>query len=301
MAISTSISNKNISDAGRTEVMRRHTRLIGALLVEDGKLSNDQIENVQQLQQDDDSLLFGEAAIKLGLVSHQDVDRALSRQFDVNYLVGGDSDVSHEVFAAYQLTGPEIETLRQLRTTLLLTHFNQNLDSHILAITSAHRRDGRSVLAANLAVMFAQLGKRTLLVDADLRNPRQHQLFGLSNRNGLSGILAKRSSTDIVENVGGLNDLFVLPAGITPPNPQELIGRSKFSLLLEEFNKEFEIVLVDTPALERYGDAQLISATAGNAIVLVRENVGQVAAIQNLVDALTLAHVNLVGSVLNKF
>lgn len=289
------------TETERSDILRRRTRPIGILLAEAGKMSNEDIDSIRRLQTMDKKLLFGEAAIKLGLVKQQDVDRALSRQFDVNYLIMGDSRISHEVFAAYYPSAPETESLRRLRTTLLMKHFDGSGESRILAIASAHRREGRSVLAANLAVMFANIGKRTLLIDADLRNPRQHVLFGFRNRRGLSHILASHDSTDIIEHVGDLKDLFVLPAGVIPPSPQELVGRAVFSLLLVELSKQFDIVLIDTPAMEEYSDAQVISATAGSALLVARDNVSQVAALQAMTNNFNQSGVNLLGAVINKF
>lgn len=285
----------------RSDVLRRRTRPIGILMAEAGKLSNENIDSVRRLQNMDKKLLFGEAAVKLGLVKQHDVDHALSRQFDVNYLIMGDSRISHEVFAAYYPSAPETESLRRLRTTLLMKHFDGNADSRILSIVSAHRQEGRSVLAANLAVMFANIGKRTLLIDADLRNPRQHGLFGFRNRRGLSNILANHDTTDIVEHVGDLKSLFVIPAGVIPPSPQELVGRSVFSLLLGELSKQFDVVLIDTPAMEEYSDAQVISATAGTALLVARDNVSHVATLQAITSNFAQSGVNLLGAVVNRF
>lgn len=285
----------------RGDILRRGSRPIGVLLAEAGKLSNENIDTVRQLQNMDKRLLFGEAAVKLGLVKQQDVDLALSRQFDVNYLIMGDSRISHEVFAAYYPSAPETESLRRLRTTLLMKHFDGNADARILSIVGAHRHEGRSVLAANLAVMFASIGKRTLLIDADLRNPRQHRLFGFRNRRGLSNILANHDTTDIIEHVGDLKDLFVLPAGAIPPSPQELVGRSVFVLLLGELSKQFDVVLIDTPAMEEYSDAHVISATAGTALLVARDNVSHVATLQAITANFAQSGVNLLGAVINRF
>jgi receptor protein-tyrosine kinase len=299
MLVSSLIEKK--SDADQNDIVQRHNRPIGVLLVEAGALARNSVDMVQLHQKREKDVLFGQAAVKLGLVTQRDVDRALARQFDVDYLIVGDSNISSEIFAAYHPSAPETEALRRLRTTLLMMHFDRDIDARALAITSAHRLDGRSVLAANLAVMFAQIGKRTLLIDADLRNPRQHELFGFKNPKGLSSILANRDSTEIIEHVGDLNNLFVLPAGISPPSPQDLIGRSIFPMLINELGKQFDIVLIDTPPANKYSDAHIISAAAGNALVVARDNFSQVAAVQEMAESFAQSGVNLLGSVLNKF
>jgi len=95
-----------------------------------------------------------------------------------------------------------------------------------LVIASAGRGEGRSWLAANLATVFAQMGERVLLIDADLRHPRQHELFNLNNSVGLSALLTGRAGREIVVRIHPKLRLFVLPAGLLPPNPQELlVGR----------------------------------------------------------------------------
>lgn len=287
-------------EAGRPEIVRAGARPIGTLLVESGKLSSDKVEMVRRRQQADDSL-FGEAAVKLGLVTQRDIDQIVSRQFSINRLTPGESNVSDEVFAAYRSNTPQAEALRRLRNTLLLGYFSKSADSRMLAITSAHEGDGRSVLTANLAVMFAQLGKRTLLIDADLQNPRQHQLFGISSRKGLSGILAGSNSSEVIEKIDNLGELYVLQAGVTPPDPQELVGRDLFRLLLDNLNRQFDIILIDTPALEHHGDAQIIAAAAGAALFLVRNNAGRAAVMRRTVDDLIRAEVDVVGSFLINF
>lgn len=287
-------------EGNRPDIVRSGTGQLGTLLVESGKLSTDKLEMIRRRQQADDSL-FGEAAVKLGLVTQRDIDTAVSRQFSLNRLAPGDSNVSDEVFAAYRPDAPEVESLRRLRNTLMLGYFNRSADSRMMAITSAHAGDGRSVLVANLAVMFAQIGKRTLLIDADLQQPRQHELFGITSRKGLSGILAGTSSSEVIEKIDNLGEMYVLQAGVTPPNPQELIGRDLFRLLLDNLNRQFDVILLDTPPMDRHGDAQIVAAAAGAALFVVRNNVGKASALRRSVDDLARADVNLVGSFLNNF
>lgn len=298
--MSTSQTAMMAPDGNRPELPRSGMRPIGTLLVESGKLASDKIEMVRRRQQADDSL-FGEAAVKLGLVSQRDVDTAVSRQFSLNRLVAGDSNVSDEVFAAYRPEAREAESLRRLRNNLVLGYFSRNADSRMLAVTSAHAGDGRSVVAANLAVLFAQTGRRTLLIDADLHNPRQHKLFGITNRKGLSGILAGTNSSEVIENIASIGEMYVLHAGVTPPNPQELIGRDIFKLLLDNLSRQFDVILLDTPPMDEYSDAQVIAGAAGAALFVVRNNVGRVAAMRRSVDDLVKADVDVVGSFLNNY
>lgn len=287
-------------DGNRPEIARSGTRPLGTLLVESGKLASDKIEMIRRRQQADDSL-FGQAAVKLGLVSQHDVDTAVSRQFSLGRLVPGDSNVSDEVFTAYRPGAPEAESLRRLRNNLLLGYFSRSEDARVLSIASAHGGDGRSVVAANLAVLFAQTGRRTLLIDADLHHPRQHGLFGLTGRKGLSGILAGTSSSEVIEKIPEIGEMYVLQAGVAPPNPQELIGRDIFRLLLDNLSRQFDVILLDTPPMDEYGDAQVIAAAASAALFIVRNNVGRAAIMRRCVDDLVNADVEVVGSFLNNY
>jgi len=157
----------------------RASRSLGAALVDAGKLRIEDVERILRLQREK-NLRFGDAAIRLRLVKQADIDYALSRQFDFPYLLPGESDVSQEVIAAYAPFTPQVEALRALRSQLMLRWFDTDPLHRALAIISAERKEGRSFLAANLAVVFSQLGERTLLIDADLRKPRIHKSFGVT-------------------------------------------------------------------------------------------------------------------------
>lgn len=212
-------------------------RSIGAILIDAGKLRAEDAERVLRLQREK-QLRFGDAAMQLGLVSEVDIEQALSRQFDYPYLSRGESKVAEEVIAAYNPFAPQVEALRALRSQLVLRWFDTEPAHKALAITSPGRDEGRSWLAANLGVVFSQLGERTLVIDADMRSPRQHLLFGVDNRAGLSAILSGRSSPDIIQQVPALRDLSVMPAGAVPPNPQELLARPTFGQLLQELGAD---------------------------------------------------------------
>ena len=148
---------------------------------------------------------------------------------------------------------------------------------------------------------LAQLGGRTLLVDADMRGPRQHEVFNLSNNAGLSGILSGRAESQVVQQVPGVPSLFVLPVGITPPNPLELVERPAFGLLMRELASKFDHVMVDTPAAIYGSDAHVIAARCGGAIVIARRNESRVGALQDLVAMLSGTPAKLAGVIMNEF
>jgi hypothetical protein len=130
------------------------------------------------------------------------------------------------------------EELRALRTQLVIRWDNAGVKARRLAIVSPGAQEGRSYLAANLAVAFAQLGQRTLLVDADLRAPRQHALFGLDAASGLAALLAGRAGREVLRALPDFGPLSVLPAGAPPPNPQELLSRPALGALLGELQAQ---------------------------------------------------------------
>ncbi|HVW64824.1 MAG TPA: chain length determinant protein tyrosine kinase EpsG [Nitrosospira sp.] len=273
---------------------------IGAILVDSGRLSVENAERISRLQIDQ-GRRFGETAVELGLLTADDIRFALSRQFDSFYLPASDNSLSHHLVAAYEPFSGVVEKLRTLRSQLMLRWFNAENHCNALAIMSPSGGEGRSFIAANLAIVFAQLGERTLLLDADLRKPRQHELFKLGNSFGLSGVLAARAGTEVIARISSLPGLHVLPAGAIPPNPQELIGRAGFAQLLRSLIRDYDVVIIDTPAAREYAEAQVIAAGAATALVVARKNHSSVADISRLAHSLEQTSTTLIGSVLNEF
>ena len=275
------------------------SRSIGAILIDNGRLTPDAAERILKLQKEQ-GLRFGDAAIQLGLLSEADIQQALSRQYDYPYLMPGDDRISEEVIAAFKPFSPVVEQLRALRSQLMLRWFDAEAGHKTLAVVSASRAEGRSFTAANLAVVFSQLGERTLLIDADLRNPRQHQFFRLPNKLGLSSLLAGRAElTETVTRIPGLIDLSVMPAGATPPNPQELLSRTIFNALIATVAGQYDIVIVDTPAGAETADSQAIAARTRGALVVARKDITAAPSLQTFVASLQHSGVAVVGSVLN--
>lgn len=277
----------------------RRDRAIGAILIDAGRLTIADAERVlrsaRQL-----GLRFGEAGIRLGLISTDDVRFALSRQFDFPYVSPGGDQLSEELVAAHQPLSGQTESIRALRSQLLLRWLGEEPKGRSIALVSAGRREGRTRLAANLAIVFSQLGERTLLVDGDLRHPRQHALFRLDNSTGLSTALAGRGHPTLYR-IASLSSLSVLPSGPPPPNPQELLSRSNFLYLLGELRSKFDVIILDSPAADRSADGYLIAACAGAAVVLARRNSTPYPRLQRLGDRLAAARATVIGSVLNDF
>jgi receptor protein-tyrosine kinase len=269
-------------------------------LIDSGKLSINDVEQILRLQKTD-NLRFGDAAIKLELLTQSDLQHALSNQYDYPYLLKSDEGVSEKLVAAYNPFSPEVEALRTLRSQLMLRRFTGDQNSKMLSIVSPSRNEGRSYLAASLAVVFSQLGERTLLIDADMRNPSQHELFKLENRNGFSSILANRFDLNAVQRVQKFLDLSVLTSGPLPPNPQELLGRPTLTVLLEQLNEKFDVILIDTPPAADFADAYTLSARAGASMFVARKNISRLELMRQQTESMTQSGIKVVGAVLNEF
>jgi protein-tyrosine kinase len=280
--------------------LKARERSIGALLIDAGRLSAEDAEKVLALQKEKGGR-FGDAAKELGFISQADIDYALSRQFDYPCLQPGESRVSEELVTAYEPNHKQVEQLRALRSQLMLRWLDQDPARKAIAILSGARGEGRSYLAANLAVLFSQLGERTLLVDADLRHPRQHELFGLDNRTGLSAVLSGRAGPEAIQRIPQLLDLSVLPAGVLPPNPQDLLARPQFAALLAELAAHFDVILLDSPPAGESADAQMIAGRAGAALIVVRKYASRSWRVRGVSDSVAQAKATIVGAVLNDF
>jgi receptor protein-tyrosine kinase len=280
-------------------ISTRPQRSIGAILIDADKLTIEDAERVLRLQKEE-KLRFGDAALKLKVLTQSDIDFALSRQFNYEYLQRGSSRVSESVVAAYDPFAEQVEAFRTLRSQLMLRWFDGDPSRRVMAVVSPNSKEGRSFVVANLAVVFAQLGERVLLVDADLRKPAQHALFGLENRTGLSAFISGRQETAEIERVPGLEHLSILPAGPVPPNPIELLARPGFANLLKEMKARFDVVLVDSPPALQYADAQIISVRAGGAIMVVHKDRSRAAAAREVATSLS-GHTTLVGTVFNEY
>jgi len=275
-------------------------RTIGDIIRDARNLTAAEVEQVLAYQREK-GVRFGEAAIALGLASEDEVLSALATQFDYPLAAADKRSSNPELVALNQPFGVQAEAFRAIRSQISMRMGPSREERLPLAIISAGVGDGKTYFAANLAIVFAQLGGRTLLVDADLRNSRQHQVFGLSNGAGLSTILSGRAESQVIQQADGVSNLFVLPAGPLPPNPAELAERPAFGLLMRELTSKFDYVIVDTPAAEHGADAAVVAARCGAALVLARKNASRVTGLEDLVASLTGSGVQLAGAVINEF
>ena len=299
--------------SGVTDAGASGDKPIGAILSGIGRLDADKVEQVLAHQRAHGGR-FGEAAIALKLASTEDVVSALAQQFSYPYANPDRRKTSPELVTLNDPFSRQAEAFRAIRSQLMMRVVAPMAGANgvngtngaaaarrAIAIISPDSGDGKSFFAANLAVVLAQLGGRTLLVDADLRGPRQHQVFDLPNPAGLSGLLAGRADGPVVQRVHDVPSLYVLPVGPTPPNPLELVERPAFAQLLAELCTRFEHVIVDTPA-HRYGaDGPVIAARCGLALIVARKHSSRIRALQALVGVLGGGATQLAGVILNEY
>ena len=241
---------------------------IGRTLLDLGKITTEDAENILRAQKSTGTR-FGEAAIALGIVSKADISQALALQFSYPYLLPGEGNLSPLMVAAYEPFSHQVEELRAIRSQLMLRWFSMGKSS--LTIVGTGKQEGVSIFAANLAIVFSQLGENTILVDANLRSPVQHSLFNMHGKQGLSDILAGRADVNAVQKVSSLANLSLLSAGTIPPNPQELLNRPSFKATDLNLRNTHDVVIYDTPSLNASADALAVS-TASGALLIVRKN-----------------------------
>jgi len=277
---------------------------IGALISQTRNLSAEQVEQVLAYQRQH-GLRFGDAAVQLGFASTDDVLFALAQQFQYPVAPSAGPALSPELVSLSQPFGPQAEAFRAARSQLLMRLQQDGRERRALAVVSPEPGDGKSFFCANLAVALAQLGGRTLLIDADMRGPRQHALFRLETEGegrleGLADVLSGRAGPGVIRQVTGVPSLFVLPVGTPPPNPLELVERPAFGLLLRDLLGRFDHVLIDTPAATQGSDGLVIAARAGAAVVLARRHQSRMAALQDLVGSFSHSPAEILGVILNE-
>lgn len=279
-------------------------RSIGDIIRDTRNLSADQVGKVLEHQRSH-GVKFGEAAIALGYATPDDVLHALAQQF--NYATGASQDAANpELVVLNQPYSHQAEAFRAMRAQIMLRTNPEGADTaprarRALAVVSPNSGDGKTFFAANLAIALAQLGGRTLVVDADMRGPRMHEVFGVENKTGLSSLLAGRRGDSVIKAVKGVNNLFVLPVGISPPNPLELIEGPAFGLLLQELLTKFDHVVVDNPPAVYGADCLVSAARCGVALVVARKDHVRVDDLQDLVQALSASTAKVAGVVMNEF
>ncbi|ARP97148.1 polysaccharide biosynthesis tyrosine autokinase [Bordetella genomosp. 13] len=268
---------------------------LGERLVSAGLLTAEQVQSVIELQKRS-GVRFGEAAIQLGYVTERDMQIALSEQFNYATALISHPTVGASLAIAHDPFGREAEAIRQLRAEISLRLDGQSNFS--ISIVSANDGDGKSYVAASLAIAYSQSGQRVLFIDADLRGSG-NDLFQLQEGPGLSTMLAGRDAHAAGMPVPGFPLLHVLSAGPRPPNPTEMLGAPAMRRFIGQFQDSFDVIVVDTPAANRSADAQLIASQTDVCLVVVRQDATLVEDFRQVQERMRRAGAQLIGSVYN--
>lgn len=190
------------------------------------------------------------------------------------------------------------EQYRTIRTNI---QFAASSDHPVksIVITSSGPFEGKSLTAANLAIVFAKSGKKTLLLDGDMRKPTVWKTFRLSNQKGLSTLLV--SPDDIADSIQKttIDNLSVLTSGPQPPNPSELLGSTREEGIMDQLTRLFDVIIVDMPPVVTVTDAQIVASKADGTILVAREGVSEKAALLKAKQLLEIAHARILGVVYN--
>ena len=284
------------------------------------KLPDEAIESIHQARKAL-GLTFQEAALHTGLVTQREleeagelarrhtrhegrgiIEEALRRRPGTRDLVvwegerlrpGKDLTLAHDSYSERS------EAIRTLRTELLM-RTNGRRGAGMFALLSPCAGEGRSQLAAELAIAFAQLGSRTLLVDADLRKPRQHQLFGADNMIGLAQCLVDGTPPRLY-GIEGMPQMALLTSGALPTNPLELLSGTRFERIVGEWRRSYEFVVIDTPPVSQFSDGLAVASVAGHIVVLGRTNSTSFQVLSELRRKVATTNAWVVGAVMSNF
>lgn len=204
----------------------------------------------------------------------------------------------HPLLCTYHRpSSSEAEAYRAVRTAL---YFNQRGGQHrVVQISSPHAGDGKSVLAANLAVSIAQSGKTVLLVDAELRRPRLHKLFGRANECGLACLLGSDRTPENAVQDSGVPGLRILPCGPQPSQPAELLTSHRFEQLLAQFREQYDFVIVDTPPLLEVTDPGVVAPRVDGVLLTLCPRKCSRPSAERACEILTGLGANVIGVVIN--
>ena len=207
-------------------------------------------------------------------------------------------DMKRRLITREDPKSPISEAYRSLRTSLLYTDIDKETKS--ILVSSAGPGEGKTTTVANMAITYANLGKRTLLLDTDLRRPVVHQVLELQKEPGITNYLAKETKNfeDLIQKTE-IENLYVVTSGIIPPNPSELLGSNKMSDLIKKLEEEWDIVLFDSPPLVAVTDATMISKEIDKIIMVVKVGQTDKKALEHTINSLENVGSPLGGVVMN--
>lgn len=191
------------------------------------------------------------------------------------------------------------EAIKSIKTNLQFTAIDQNIKT--LMITSSIPGEGKSFIASNLACAFAGSDMKVLVIDCDLRKGRQHKIFDISNNKGLSNLLIDDIKTrkSYIKDTKYKN-IKVIPAGVVPPNPSELLGSKKNKKLIDTLRKEYDLIILDCPPVNGLADALVMTSLADSIVIVCAQNKTKVPQLNETKRILTQLNANVTGVIMNK-
>jgi chain length determinant protein tyrosine kinase EpsG len=287
--------------AGEPEIAESSSDDLERQLIRVGRLTTSQVARIKKVQAAR-RISFFDAAVSIGAVSRESLMSALSKQYSYP-IISNETDIarfSRKLVVGYEPFGPVAEAVRSIRTALVASAISNGTRSFV--IVGPREATGKTFIAANLALAFAQMSVSTLLVDANLRTPGIAEIFGLArNTVGLSEMLSQQNAGQLPIVYDVMPRLSVLGSGNVPPNPQELLCSPQFVTLTESASREFGVVIYDTPSAMEYADAHVLSGRVGAAIIVARKHKTKFGEVSLLSDKLKSINCNVVGSILNEF
>ena len=190
------------------------------------------------------------------------------------------------------------EAFRTIRTNVLFSSAQEG--SRTIVVTSTGPGEGKTTVASNLAIGFAQAGQRVILIDADMRRPRVHEVFGHAQEPGLSNLMVGNAKASQSVQKTGVPGLWVLPAGHLPPNPAELLGSQRFRDFLVSLHAHFDLIIVDSPPVMAVTDAAIAAHASSGVVFVVGSEMTSRHTARAAVDQLIQGRAHFIGAVLNR-
>jgi capsular exopolysaccharide synthesis family protein len=192
---------------------------------------------------------------------------------------------------------PIAEAFRTLRTNIQFSSFDKSVQT--VSITSSGPGEGKSTIASNLAVVTAESGKKTLLIDCDQRKPMIHKIFNQSNLVGLSNLLAGEVTIENAIKPTAIENLSIMTAGTRPPNPSELLASAKMKHFIEDMKEKYDFIVIDTPPVLIVTDAQLLADYTDGYLLVVSSGAAEKNAAMKAKELLENVNAKILGVVLN--
>lgn len=193
------------------------------------------------------------------------------------------------------------EDIRTIRTNIEFSNVDNDLK--VINVTSSVPGEGKSFVSSNLAAAFTQNDVKVLLIDCDMRLGRQHKIFEVSNKKGLSNLIAKSDDKSDYEDYiqkTGVKNLYLLPRGVVPPNPSELLSSKKFEKILEDLKKIFKYIILDGVPVNGLADSLILSSISDKTVIVSKYGFTDINDLENTKKSLENIGADIVGVILNK-